>query len=101
MWKQVPLKAIIVTGSDKFVPQKLYKPFTETDKERYLERVTLSAPIIFETKEPLEWGISVEDIRKGKMRRLVDKDVLVLHDCGPSVCIRINVSFEQLSSVML
>lgn len=92
------MDAIVVTGSNKFVPQKLYRPFTEADKERYLERVSLSPPIIFETKEPLEWGISLEDVRSGKTQRLVDKNVPVLQDCGPSVSIRINVS-RQLSSV--
>jgi hypothetical protein len=91
--------AIVVTGSHKFVPQRLYRPFTEADKERYLERASLSVPIIFVTNEPLEWGISLEDIRNGKTQHLVDKNVLVLQDCGPSVSIRINVS-EQPSSVM-
>ena len=81
------------------MPQRLYRPLTEADKERYLERVSLSAPIVFVTKEPLEWGISLEDIRNGNTQRLVDRNDLVLQDCGPSVSIRINVS-EQPSSVM-
>jgi hypothetical protein len=88
--------AIVVTGPNKFVPQRLYRPFTEADKERYLERVSLSAPIIFVTKEPFEWGISLEDVRNGKTRHLVDKEVAVLQDCGPSVSIRINVSEQPL-----
>lgn len=86
------MDSIVITGSDKFVPQTLYKPLTEADKERYLERVSLSPPIIFITKKPLEWGIPLEDVRNGKMQRLVDKDVPVLQDCGPSISIRINVS---------
>lgn len=89
----------MITGSNRFVPQRLYKPFTEADKERYLERVSLSAPIIFVAKETaLEWGISLEDVRNGKTQHLVDKDIPVLQDCGPSVAIRINVS-DQPSSV--
>ena len=99
LWKKIPADTIVVTGSNKFVPQKLYRPFTEADKERYLERASLSVPIIFVTKEPLEWGISLEDIRNGKTQHLVDKTDLVLQDCGPSVSIRINVS-EQPSNVM-
>ncbi|KAF8557781.1 hypothetical protein OG21DRAFT_1456949 [Imleria badia] len=103
LWKQIPVDAIVVTGPNKFVPQRLYRPFTEADKERYLERVSLSAPIIFVTKEPFEWGISLEDVRNGKTRHLVDKEVAVLQDCGPSVSIRINwpgyASFKrQISS---
>jgi len=90
LWKKIPGDAIVVTGSNKFVPQRLYRPFTEADKERYLERVSLSAPIVFVTKEPLEWGISLEDVRNGKTQHLVDKNDLVLQDCGPSVSIRIN-----------
>ncbi|KAN0088539.1 hypothetical protein V8E55_005596 [Tylopilus felleus] len=91
LWKKIPLDAIVITGSNRFVPQRLYKPFTEADKERYLERVSLSAPIIFVAKETaLEWGISLEDVRNGKTQHLVDKDIPVLQDCGPSVAIRIN-----------
>jgi len=82
LWKKIPGDAIVITGSDKFVPQRLYRPFTEADKERYLERVSLSAPIVFVTKEPLEWGISLEDVRNGKTQHLVDKNVLVLQDSG-------------------
>lgn len=74
------------------MPQTLYRPFTEADKDRYIERISLSAPIIFMTKESLEWGISLEDVCNGKTQHLVDKDVPVLQDCGPSVSIRINVS---------
>lgn len=74
------------------MPQRLYRPFTEADKERYLERVSLSAPIIFMTKEQSEWGISLEDIRNGKTWHLVDKEERVLQDCGPSISVRINVS---------
>lgn len=95
------MDAIVVTGTDKFVPQTLYKPFTEADKERYLERVSLSPPIIFMTKEPLEWGISLEDVRNGKTQRLVDKNMPVLQNCGPSVSIRINVSKQLVSMTSL
>lgn len=103
MWKKIPADAIVATGSDKFVPQTLYRPLTEADKERYVEQVILSPPIIFMTKEPFEWGIPLEDILDGKMQRLVDKDVPVLQNCGPSVSIRMNVSkyraLEQPPSV--
>ncbi|KAF8420345.1 hypothetical protein L210DRAFT_3425104 [Boletus edulis BED1] len=90
LWKSIPAEAIVVTGSNKYVPQRLYRPPTEADKERYLERISLSAPIVFVTKEPLEWGISLEDVRNGKTLHLVDKDAPVLGDCGPSIYIRIN-----------
>ncbi|KAH0836606.1 hypothetical protein J3R83DRAFT_8306 [Lanmaoa asiatica] len=89
-WKKIPVDAIVVTGSNRFVPQTLYKPFTEADKERYLERVSLSPPIIFVTKAPNEWGVSLEDVRNGKTNHLVDKNAPVLQNCGPSVSIRIN-----------
>lgn len=92
------MDAIVVTGTNKFVPQRLYRPFTETDKERYLERVSLSAPIIFVTKGLLEWGISLQDVRNGKTHGLVNKNDPVLQHCGPSVTIRINVSEQPFSA---
>lgn len=92
LWKKIPEDAIIITGSDEFVPQTLYRPLTKADKERYLELVHLSPPVIFLTKEPLEWGIPLEDVRNGRMQHLADKDDPVLQNCGPSVSIRINVS---------
>ncbi|KAG9312928.1 hypothetical protein JVU11DRAFT_6362 [Chiua virens] len=90
LWKQIIVDAVVVTGTDEFVPQTLYKPFTEADKERYLERVLLFPPIIFMTREPSEWGISLEDALNGRNSYLVGKDDAVLQDCGPSVSIRIN-----------
>ncbi|KAF9221383.1 hypothetical protein BS17DRAFT_768677 [Gyrodon lividus] len=89
-WKLLLLNAVIVTGSECFVPQTLYKPHTEADQERYIEQVTLSSPIIFVTEGPYEWGIPLEDVLKGNTKRLPDRDKLVLQDCGPSVSIRIN-----------
>ncbi|KAF8845189.1 hypothetical protein BDN67DRAFT_962135 [Paxillus ammoniavirescens] len=85
-WKQIPLDAVIVTGSQTFVPQKLYKPRTE----RYIEGVTLLPPIIFLTEGPSEWGIPLVDVLNGELKRLLGKDDLVLEGCGPSVSIRIN-----------
>ncbi|KAF9245291.1 hypothetical protein BU15DRAFT_41057, partial [Melanogaster broomeanus] len=89
-WKKVLLDAVIITGTQIFVPQILYKPQTEADNERYIEKVILLPPIIFVTERPFEWGIPLQDVLAGNVNRLLDRSELVLEDCGPSVSIRIN-----------
>ncbi|KIJ62032.1 hypothetical protein HYDPIDRAFT_95443 [Hydnomerulius pinastri MD-312] len=90
-WNQLRTDAIrfIADGTAEFVPQSLYRPYTATDRERYLEQVVLSEPIIFVMGKPFEWGIPLKDALKGDVKRLLDNDDLVFEDCGPSVFIRI------------
>lgn len=74
-----------------FVPQRMYEPYTLADRDRYIQRVTLSPPIIFMVDGPFEWGLPVADALKGDVRRLRDKDDFVFEDSGPSVSVRIQV----------
>jgi len=72
-----------------FVPQRMYKPHTGSDRRRYVEEVRLSAPIIFEINEPHEWGIALDDALKSRTKHLLDRDAKMFEACGPSVSIRL------------
>jgi len=88
-WKETPGKCPINGAVNIFVPQRMYKPHTGSDRRRYVEEVRLSLPIIFEVEHPSEWGIPLDDALKSRTRRLVDKDGLMFDGCGPSVSIRL------------
>lgn len=91
-WKDTPLTSPIAPGHIRhFIPQRMYKPHTGSDRRRYVEQVPLSPPIIFEVEGPCEWGIDLDDAIKCRTKRLVDKDALMFEGCGPSVSIRLEV----------
>jgi hypothetical protein len=71
----------------------VYKPHTSSDHRRYVEEVILDPPIIFEVKDPSEWGIALDDALKFNSKRLVDKEALMFEGRGPSLSIRLEVCF--------
>jgi hypothetical protein len=90
-WKDTPTECPIAGSMRLFVPQRMYKPHTGSDRRRYVEEVRLSPPIIFEVEHPTEWGITLDDALKSRTKRLLDKDALMFEGCGPSVSIRLEV----------
>ncbi|KIM82955.1 hypothetical protein PILCRDRAFT_819755 [Piloderma croceum F 1598] len=88
-WKDTPGRCPIAGLVRLFVPQRMYKPHTGSDRRRYVEEVRLSLPIIFEVEHPSEWGIPLDDALKSRTKNLVDKDALMFDGCGPSVSIRL------------
>lgn len=88
-WKDTPSICPIAGDVKTFVPQRMYKPHTGSDRRRYVEEVRLSLPIIFEVEGPNEWGIGLDDALKCRTKRLLDKDTLMFEGCGPSVSIRL------------
>jgi hypothetical protein len=75
----------------------MYNPHKNTGskRRRYVEPVSLSAPIFFEVDHPSERGIALDDALKSRTDRLVDKDALMFEDCGPSVSIRLEVCSDS------
>lgn len=71
------------------IPQPMYKPHTDADRRRYVEDVSLEAPIKFNCLHPDELGIPLTDAIAGRFRRLDHKDDTVFEGRGPSVSIRI------------
>jgi hypothetical protein len=90
-WKDTPSICPIAGDVKTFVPQRMYKPHTGSDRRRYVEEVRLSLPIIFEVEGPNEWGIGLDDALKCRTKRLLDKDTLMFEGCGPSVSTRLEV----------
>ncbi|KAG2129216.1 uncharacterized protein EDB93DRAFT_1256343 [Suillus bovinus] len=88
-WKTIRDQAIIVTGTDTYIPQSIYQPYTEKDRVRYIEKADLKEPITFKTAHPDQWGIVLEDALKAKMKNLIDKNDNMFENCGPSVSIRL------------
>lgn len=99
-WKDTPNTCPIASPPRIFIPQRMYKPHTGSDRRRYVEEVRLSPPIVFEVEHPSEWGIPLDDAIKCRTKRLLEKDALMFEGCGPSVSIRLEVrlhiSFEEL-----
>ncbi|KAG1746698.1 uncharacterized protein EDB91DRAFT_1267299 [Suillus paluster] len=88
-WKRVLQLAIVAAGTATFVPQALYQPRGETDREKYVYTANLSPPILFYADKPFELGIALKEILTTSSRRLIDKDDLVLEGGGRSISVRI------------
>ncbi|KAH7929125.1 hypothetical protein BV22DRAFT_1126045 [Leucogyrophana mollusca] len=88
-WRDIRARAVVVSGTRTFVPQALYRPNTNADRERYVHRAVLSPPIIFIAEGTLEWGIPLESAVGRRIDCLRDKDEPVFEGCGPSVSIRL------------
>ncbi|KAI9461492.1 hypothetical protein HD554DRAFT_1513184 [Boletus coccyginus] len=84
-WKRV----IELCGTNDFVPQTVYQPYTEADKKRYIRDVELQETIFFQLHGSSELGISLDDALRQRLKHLNDKEDLMFVSCGPSVSIRI------------
>ncbi|CCM07076.1 uncharacterized protein FIBRA_09400 [Fibroporia radiculosa] len=71
------------------VPQRTYRPHTQSDRRRYVEEVELEPPIMFLVQNPEGCGIPLRDALNSKFMRLVDRDDLMFRQRGPSVSIRL------------
>ena len=92
-WKRV----IEHYGTNDFVPQTVYQPYTEADRKRYIRDVELQETIFFHSDISSEFGISLDDALKQRLRHLKDKDDQMFIGCGPSVSIRIQACIRALS----
>jgi hypothetical protein len=88
----MPGKVTAVTFTGPFVPQKMYKPPTNSDRLRYVEQVELEDPIIFTVENPDEDGIPLIDALNSCIKRLTHRDDTVFEGRGPSISIRLVVS---------
>lgn len=77
--------------ADLLIPQKIYRPNTQSDRRRYVEEVALEQPIMFYLQHPEGCGISCKEAMNSRFSRLVDRDDAMFINRGPSVSIRINV----------
>ncbi|KZT71953.1 hypothetical protein DAEQUDRAFT_665046 [Daedalea quercina L-15889] len=71
------------------VPQKTYRPHTQSDRRRYVDEVELEPPIMFFTQNPHRCGIPLMDALNGRFMNLADRDDPMFVNRGPSVSIRL------------
>lgn len=71
----------------------MYKPHTNSDRKRYVEEIVLDAPIYFWMSDPEECGIPLTDALHSRVKRLQNRNCSVFEGRGPSVSIRLEVSF--------
>ncbi|KAI5989335.1 hypothetical protein EDD15DRAFT_1318471 [Pisolithus albus] len=90
-WFWVQRFATIATGTRIFVPQRIYRPYTEADQKRYITDCELKQTIYFLSSNPSEFGLTLDNAIKSKHKDLQDKDDPMFAGCGPSVSIRVEV----------
>ncbi|KAI6149758.1 hypothetical protein BKA82DRAFT_4353839 [Pisolithus tinctorius] len=88
-WFWVQRFAIIETGTGIFIPQKIYRAYTEADQRHYVTECELRPIIYFLSGNPFEHGVALDNTIKSKHQHLQDKDDPMFVGCGPSVSIRI------------
>ncbi len=77
--------------AQNLIPQRVYRPHTQSDRRRYVEEVDLEAPIMFYLTHPDGLGISCRDALNCKFARLAGRDDQMFIQRGPSVSIRLMV----------
>ncbi|KAI9573112.1 hypothetical protein HD554DRAFT_2013866 [Boletus coccyginus] len=80
--------AVIMNGPRNFVPQTIYQPRSQGDKERYVSHAQLHPPIIFIEQNSLEWGVPLSRLDK-QLVNLVAGHEPAFASCGPSIGIRL------------
>ncbi|KZV72210.1 hypothetical protein PENSPDRAFT_576483 [Peniophora sp. CONT] len=72
------------------IPQSKYRPHTAADRDRYVNKIQLLEPVLFNTTNPGIVGIALSDALAGKYQQLDGRDDRLFQQCGPSISIRIN-----------
>jgi hypothetical protein len=90
-FKQIIRQAPGIIYKGPFVPQKMYKPPTNSDRVRYVEDAELEQPIIFKSTDSEDWGIPLSDALHSRVKCLANRDETVFHARGPSISIRLEV----------
>lgn len=81
--------ARLYPDSNRLVPQRTYRPNTQSDRRRYVEEVQLEEPIMFFVSNPDGLGISCRDALNSRFIRLRGRDDQMFINRGPSVSIRV------------
>ena len=71
----------------------MYQPHTNSDRRRYVEEVNLEEPIYFWAKDSQELGIPLSEALHFRVNQLRMGNEPVFEGRGPSVSIRLEVSF--------
>jgi hypothetical protein len=90
-WYLLWENSVILNGPRRFVPQTVYQPHSQGDKERYVALATLNPPIIFRAHDSPEWGIPLGALLSKQPIRLLGGNEPAFTSVGPSVSIRVQV----------
>jgi len=74
---------------DLVIPQKVYRPSTQSHSRRYVTESISETAIMFYTKTPKGCGIPCRDALASKFSNLVGRDDRMFENRGPSVSIRL------------
>lgn len=78
-------------GLGPYIPQRVYRPHTSSDRRRYVEDVDLEPSINFEVVNPPQQGIALRDALTSRFMRLKNRDDLMFANRGPSISVRLVV----------
>ncbi|KAG2053708.1 hypothetical protein BDR06DRAFT_969883 [Suillus hirtellus] len=78
----------VETATCACIPQRLYQPRGETEREKYVQAANLSSPILFCAEKSHELGVALEEILKNS-RCLSDRDDPVFEGGGRSISVRL------------
>ncbi|KIK80097.1 hypothetical protein PAXRUDRAFT_159591, partial [Paxillus rubicundulus Ve08.2h10] len=87
-WYLLWENSVVLNGPRRFVPQTIYQPHSQGDKERYVALATLNPPIIFRAHDSLEWGVPLQTLLAKQAIRLLQGNEPAFSSIGPSVSIR-------------
>ncbi|KAN0082411.1 hypothetical protein V8E55_008206, partial [Tylopilus felleus] len=90
LWERVPRDAVVISGPRVFVPQTIYQPQSQGDKERYVSGAKLQPPIIFYKPGSPEWGVPLQDLLSKQPDQLAGGNEPAFTSCGPSIGIRVH-----------
>ncbi|KAH9933290.1 uncharacterized protein B0H18DRAFT_982896 [Fomitopsis serialis] len=82
-------RELLLPSDGELVPQKTYRPHTQSDRRRYVEEVELEEPIMFFLQNSQRCGISLQDALNGRFMNLAGRDDHMFVNRGPSVSIRL------------
>ncbi|KAF9222378.1 hypothetical protein BS17DRAFT_709070 [Gyrodon lividus] len=85
-------------GWPPFIPQKIYQPYTEADRLRYIQKIILQKTIYFYSSDQSESGVLCEDALGLRLKHLKDKDDPMFCGCGPSVSICLQACMFKFTS---
>lgn len=93
---RVPVESVLEMASKWpdaafLMPQRTYRPNTQSDRRRYVDEVDLELPIMFYMQHPDGCGINCKDAVNSRFSHLHGRDDAMFQNRGPSVSIRINV----------
>ena len=100
--RMIPLTVIGIAsrypGADRIIPQKTYRPSTQSDHRRYAEEVVRQEPIVFYGSNGETCGIRLSDALSSRFRDLVGRNDPMFQDRGPSVAIGLMVRCSSIIS---